>query len=111
MENLYSKATDLDPQPEFPLRTKTVFYHEMDMPPGIPELLVKDGKDARPQVAGTANMVVPPHVESSSPPVAILFILWVFGLIVWCMVFVNTNGASGKPKRRRKAGSAGFKDV
>jgi hypothetical protein len=71
--------------------------------------MVLDGEaipeqDALP-IAGTA-------VAGSSPPFMSLLILWIFGLIVWCMVFVN-NGNSGKPGRKRTARkkTGGVKDV
>lgn len=47
---------------------------------------------------------------SSAPPFMMLLILWVFGLIVWCMVFVNNGGNAGK-KRGFKKKSGGVKDV
>uniref|UniRef100_A0A7S1VEF1 Uncharacterized protein n=1 Tax=Grammatophora oceanica TaxID=210454 RepID=A0A7S1VEF1_9STRA len=112
IENMFSKPTDLDPQPEFPLRTETVFYHETEQPPGIPELEIPDGAVAPKQQQlqekssslRTGEVVAPP---SSGPPTVLLFVLWVFGLIVWCMVFVNTNsGGSKKPRRRRKGGTS-----
>jgi len=46
--------------------------------------------------------------EPNSPPVAMLFILWVFGLVVWCMVFVNQGGS---PRVKRKKRAETTKDV
>jgi hypothetical protein len=100
MENMFDKATDLDPQPEFPLRTQHVFYQQPDQPIGeLQDQVIVD------QVSAIAPAG---HVAgSNSPPLATLFILWIFGLLVWCMYYVNSKG-TGKSQGRKKGG---HKDV
>jgi len=100
MENMFDKATDLDPQPEFPLRTQHVFYQQPDQPIGE---LQDQG------IVAQESAIAPPvHVVgSNTPPLATLFILWIFGLLVWFMYFVNSKG-TGKSQGRKKEGD---KDV
>lgn len=98
LDNLFDKPTDLDPQPEYTLRTNFVYYHEE----------VQAEVDAI--VNQEPEMVSPPEIPvSNAPPASMLFTLWVFGLIVWCMVFVNQGGSGGKVRRKRK--KAMTKDV
>lgn len=111
MDNLYQDADDLDPQPEFPLRTQPTFYEPIDQPVGIQLHLGKD-----PIVGGGHEREL---VHNSNPsnefPVFTIFALWMFGLIVWCVVFsINHSGEFDKPKRRKpqnKRSSNGVKEV
>jgi hypothetical protein len=106
MDNLYEDADDLDPQPIFPLRTQPKFYEPIDQPVGI-QLELRKGP-----VLGAKKAIV--HNDSNELPVFTIFALWIFGLIVWCVVFVNHGGAFDKPSRRKvtkKRSSDGFKDV
>lgn len=109
-DNLYDEPDDLDPQPEFPLRTDLTFYEEIDQPVG---LQIDLGQD--PIVMPRSNQVVHYHEsESNELPVFTIFILWMFGLIVWCVVFVNQGGSMLQKKKRKKkkaSSSDSFKDV
>jgi hypothetical protein len=108
-ENLYQDADDLDPQPEFPLRTELTFYKEIDQP--VVGLQIEIGQDPI-LVEKTAF-----HHESTDAndlPVFTIFTLWMFGLVVWCVIFVHQGGTVQKPKRRKKkvgSSSDTFKDV
>ena len=105
IENLYDKATDLDPQPEFPLRTDFNFFVEQEPEPD--KYMVVEGDPIPEQQA----LPVVNQPNNNSPPFSMLLILWVFGLIVWCMLFVN-NGRSSRPLRKRQTKKAGGeKDV
>lgn len=106
IENIYDKATDLDPQPEFPLRTEFNFFVEQEPEPD--KYMVVDGD---PMPEQQALPVVNQPISNNSPSFSMLLILWVFGLIVWCMLFVN-NGRSSRPLRKRQTKKAGGeKDV
>lgn len=106
-ENLYENADDLDPQPEFPLRTELTFYEEIEQPVGIQVDLGQD-----PVLEHKAHVIH--HKDSNELPVFTIFTLWMFGLVVWCVVFVHQGGGAMQPKRRKKkkkGSSDTFKDV
>jgi len=108
IEHLYDKATDLDPQPEFTLRSEFNFYIESE--PEEDKFMVIDADPIQEQDAlPVANTTV---TAGGSPPFMMLLMLWIFGLIVWCMVFVN-NGSSSRPGKKRafKKKAGGVKDV
>lgn len=99
MENFYDKATDLDPQPEFTVRTKFAFFVEGE--PEVDKFMVQDGETIpQQQMQQRLDLTheIPPN---NSPPFTTLLILWFFGLIVWCMVFVNHGGSNVAPTKKR----------
>lgn len=109
-DNLYQDADDLDPQPEFPLRTELTFYQEIDQPVG---LQIDLGQD--PILEKTSTAVLDHEAtDANDLPVFTIFTLWMFGLVVWCVIFVHQGGTVQKKKRKKKkAGSSldSFKDV
>lgn len=103
MANMFERATDLDPQPEFPLRDQLVFYQQVDQQGEVhEELVIAEQKEAMTPLVHTT--------VSSDPPASTLFILWIFGLIVWCAYFINIrgNGVTHSQARKKKGGT---KDV
>jgi len=108
-DNLYEGADDLDPQPEFPLRTELTFYEEIDQPVGLQIDLGQDPVLEQRKTGALHN------AESNELPVFTIFALWMFGLVVWCVIFVNQGGSTlqkQKKRRKKKKGSAdSFKDV
>ena len=115
MENLWNKPDDLDPQPEFPLRTKLTFYKE-EVPVATLEMLEGDILPEGAQQALSQNDAPAiPAVDQPSPfpPATILGSLWIIGLIVWCMVYMNpsASGSSSESRSRRKSDKKSFKDV
>lgn len=108
VENLFDKPDDLDPQPEYPLRTSLTYYKQEDDKP-MASLEVLEGDLV---AAGADGHRVLPHGEpdldatyqSPLPPVSTLLILWIFGLMVWVMTFmnksigINGNGGSKRPR-------------
>lgn len=106
IENAFEKATDLDPQPEFPLRTQFSFFVEQESQPD--KFMVADGDPILEQKA----LPIANQQSNSSPPFTMLLILWILGLVVWCFFFVNTGGSSSRsPKRRRMKKEEVAKDV
>jgi len=106
MEYLYDKATDLDPQPIFPMREKFIYFVETEQE--IDNFIVFDG-DSNSDSQGLPSLVIS---TNNSPPLMPLLILWLFGLIAWCAVFAIPGESSEKTRRRvskKKAG--GIKDV
>jgi hypothetical protein len=97
----------LDPQPEFPLRTELTFYEEIEQPVG---LQIDLGQDP---VLEIRKVKAVHGSDSNEFPVFTILILWVFGLVVWCALFVHQGGSTKqKKKRRKKKGSSDtFKDV
>lgn len=99
-DNLHDKPDNLDPQPEYPMRTEFAFYKE---DPGMENVF--DGEtvdgEASPQAPG---QLAPAGDEHTFPSVTILLLLWVIGLCAWCGTFLGPTGkpSGGKRKRRRR---------
>lgn len=105
MENLFDKPDNLDPQPEYPLRTEFKFYEQVADAPAMLDFDVNEGKEeALDTLEHTAMNVAQPN----SPPASLIFVLWVFGLIVACVMIESPKSRKGG-SRRKKAASA--KDV
>ncbi|CAJ1966491.1 unnamed protein product [Cylindrotheca closterium] len=103
-ENLFKHPDNLDPQPEFPMRTECVFYEEEAANAASIDVLEGDimgelgeGKDGSQQTN--------PHA-SPFPSGTILFPLWIVGLVIWYMSFASTPTSRGKQSRQK----AGAKD-
>jgi hypothetical protein len=113
VDNLFDKPNDLDTQPEYPLRTELVYYKQEDQPaPNLNVVLDGDVLSMAAQDNGGVPQIPQPVViegpqPSPFPSFALLLILWVFGLVVWCMTFAN-GGAGGK--RGRKKDPSSYKD-
>ena len=110
--NLYDEPANIDAQPEYPLRTQLKFAHQpnYDLPSSLDQVALGDGNLAH-------HSTVTRSPLSKLPSASLLFLLWVFGLVVWCLLFLN-NPPSGeysstartprktKPEKRRV-----YKDV
>lgn len=98
--NLYENPDNLDPQPLYPLRDQLIFYKPMDeLSPAYPELEMYEANSESDRVdefETTTTATTP----AAGPSTSVLLVLWVFGLIVWCVMFQSPGG---KPNRRRKA--------
>jgi hypothetical protein len=119
VENLYDQPNDLDPQPEYPLRSELIFYkppgEEDALRPLVDILGATDGSGGLQNInAGSGVEALQPYT-SPFPPASIMLSLWVFGLILWCMTFMNPGrmgsggGSKGKKQRRTKINNS--KDV
>ena len=111
VDNLYDKPDDLDPQPEYALRNKMVFYKEEDWKPLIPNLDIEGsdsiGGEENPY-DGSVPKEVPQSLETSRQPSGtLLFLLWLLGLLTWCASFVGQpkQSKNGKPRRNKGTGS------
>lgn len=118
-ENLFNNPDNLDPQPEYPLRTNLTFYE----PPlssqsqaigisrqGMRSEILRE-MDERMQAADFAAD------NSSSPTGIALFLFWVFGLLVWFIMFTPNSITGGDKKKHsrpnvvRRKSSDLYKDV
>jgi hypothetical protein len=108
VDNLFDKPDDLDPQPEYPLRSELVYYKQEDQP--APNVLEGDVLSVAQGHAGGAQI---PQIEGAGnspfPSFALMLVLWVFGLVVWCMIFRNP-GAMGGAGGKRKKNPHSYKD-
>lgn len=98
MANLYDKPNDLDPQPEFPLRTELTFYHETDWQSAKQGVLEGDVAGQDPLVSSSSRNlnVAGDQVEPSPfPSATLLFVLWIIGLCAWCVVFAVPGAMNG----------------
>lgn len=108
VENLFDNPDNLDPQPEFPLRTQLTFYQQIEE--ALPDL-------------DFGNEIEKPHVKSFTPLatdgidgsssllfLALLLLLWMIGLIMWCAVFLLPSSVTRFRARKKKV-AGGSKDV
>jgi len=121
VENMFNKPDNLDPQPEFPMRTNFIYYQQPDK--AVPKIHVTINKEGNAEVkqaervlpgraGGRSDVLVELDEETNLPSLSLLFVLWVFGLLVWCVMFVNSSviaGAKKKVKKKKKQAMA--KDI
>lgn len=112
-EHLYNTPDNLEPQPEYPLRTDMIYYEQIE----DADPLIADTAMARYRALPEATLVHGPDgfdvaTQSNMPPVGVLFLFWVFGLIVWYLLFMTPKGGKTRssPRSRKKAVS-GAKEV
>ena len=108
VENFYDQPDDLDPQPEYPMRTKPIFYEQV-----VQNAPVKIAVDLKAGDVVKRNLDSHHHIDSfqrmdgveqpNLPPFSTLLILWVFGMIVWCVMFMNPGASgTGSPKKKKQ---------
>lgn len=92
MDNLYSDPDDLDPQPEYPLRTNLTFNDDREFS--------DDSQQQQHRLFGTALS----PLDARRVPYGTMFVLWVLGLVYWCHVNLSsvTHAATRKRRRRNK---------
>eukprot|EP00339_Tiarina_fusa_P005024 CAMPEP_0117014916 /NCGR_PEP_ID=MMETSP0472-20121206/12010_1 /TAXON_ID=693140 ORGANISM="Tiarina fusus, Strain LIS" /NCGR_SAMPLE_ID=MMETSP0472 /ASSEMBLY_ACC=CAM_ASM_000603 /LENGTH=492 /DNA_ID=CAMNT_0004718591 /DNA_START=24 /DNA_END=1499 /DNA_ORIENTATION=- len=106
VDNMFDEPDDLDPQPEYPLRTKMAFYREEEVkqPPSLEILGEGDVADIAKELIPNKDEQalpdsLPTTVESMYPSGTLIFVLWVFGLLAWCGLFLSVpSSTSGKSK-------------
>lgn len=113
MANLYDKPDDLDPQPEFPLRTELTFYKDEAWEPPKLEILEGDvmGEVGSPKQASSRSVVTE---QSNFPSAVLMLILWILGLCAWCSMFlqpVSSSSLRTKKSRKKSSSTKMAKDV
>jgi len=112
--NLYDEPANLDAQPEYPLRSNLKFAHQPKYDAEINSLdqaAAIGGLDRRGPVVRTNESPL-----SKLPSVSLLLLLWIFGLVLWCLLFLH-NPVSGDlpqkkiPRKAKPAKKRVFKDV
>jgi len=98
IENLYDKPDNLDPQPEFPLRTELVFYKQETWEP--PKLEILEGDLLGDEAMMSHNNNQAADDQPTFPTTILLLVLWVIGLCFWCFVFLRSTASPGL--RRKK---------
>ena len=111
--NLYDEPANLDAQPEYPLRTNLKFAHQ---PKYEVELNSLDQAAAIGELDHHAPTLTADSPLSKLPSASLLLLLWIFGLVGWCLLFLHNPPSNELPKKRapRKAKPAKkrvFKDV
>jgi hypothetical protein len=107
VDNLYANPDDLDPQPEFPLRTELTFYKEVEVEMPDLEVLVSDLHPVQQVNAAATAAVVsanPPN-QNDFPSLMSLFLLWIVGLLVWLYYAIHTMKSRSAKKRTLKKNS------
>lgn len=104
-ENLFGNPDNLDPQPEYPLRTNLIYYHPSLSSNSL--LLLDENDDGNDRIITT---------DSNSPSSGTLFLLWMVGLVVWYMVFMirsvgNENKQHARVSDLRRKPSDLYKEV
>jgi len=100
VDNLFDNPNNLEPQPEYPLRTALTYYEQIEEELPLVEFDV-DG-EAKPVVKQADAFATPVDGTASLPPASTLFVLWVFGLIVWCLMFMNPSATTKTIVSKRK---------
>jgi hypothetical protein len=109
VENLYGNPDDLDPQPEFPMRTELSYYQQVEE--ALPDLDVDiGGTVARADHLQKVD-TLRANDQPALPPLSLLLVLWIFGLIVWCILYLAPTSSNASTGSSRKNKSEGFKDV
>lgn len=118
-ENLFGNPDNLDPQPEYPLRTNLIYYTppvaSQSQSVGTSREAIRSemirGMDEQMQASDVATDV------SYVPSSGVLFLLWVCGLLVWFTMFTPNSITGGDKKRHprptvvRRKSSDLYKDV
>lgn len=104
-ENLYINPSNLDPQPEYPLRTKMIYYEQQQYLSEFQSLTIPDERN----LGGSASsheLLDRFDVSHTSalPPVSLLFVFWIVGLCAWVMVFLVPQ-LSGSASSKSRGGS------
>lgn len=100
-ENLFGNPDNLDPQPEYPLRTNLIYYRPSF---SSNSLLLLDETDDDSDRRIATN-------ENKSISVGTLFLLWLVGIAVWYMMFMKKTADSDKKSSMRRKPSDMYKDV
>jgi len=107
VENLYDKPDNLDPQPEFPLRTKMVFYKETNW--DLPKIEILEGDLFQTQQADTTTDTTPQNIPTTTtdepvvfPWAPLLLVVWIMGLVWWCSVFLRPSVRRPKGTKTKK---------
>ena len=108
VQNLFDNPDNLDPQPEFPRRSKLVFYKQ-DIQ-ALPDIDVDVGISSDLDAPVEADQYLQ-NGGTSFPSFLLLFTLWIFGLLVWCTMFVLKNASAGRKPRSKKAKLKQSKEV
>lgn len=123
--NMYDEPDNLDPQPEYALRTNLTYYEQVEhLVAASPLLALSADNTSVVEVAApygdrnpeSLRMVSEDSFETAGygrlPSLSLLFLLWCFGLVVWCTMFASTiDGTDLKRKLRKKTKEANFKEV
>lgn len=113
-ENLFTNPDNLDPQPEFPMRTKLQYYRQVEQT--VPLYDVNVGGNGDRKLPGVASDYHGDHFDPDQninmPSGSTLFVLWIFGLLVWYVMFMgpSNGGKSNGASSRKKTGHL-YKDV
>lgn len=112
-EHLYSSPDNLEPQPEYPLRTDMVYYEQVeDAFPLIADSAIAHSRSLPESTLLHGADGFDVATQSNMPPVSILFLFWVFGLIVWYLMFMAPKGGKARSSTRpRKKAVSGAKEV
>lgn len=109
VDNMYNNPNDLDPQPEFPMRTELEFFREIEVV--MPDLEVLESdlhpvSNAGGTSAESASIPASPPTVNNYPSFATMFLLWIIGLLGWGYFALRTSSAS-KPSGKQKKTSRG----
>jgi len=118
VDNLFDNPDNLDPQPEYPFRTNMIYYEQAEQSLPALNLDLPDTTErlamVSPTTAASAGLRTGPlhSIESeagSLPSATLMLTFWVFGLIVWYLLFMNPRAAAAaRPKSRKQTT---YKDV
>jgi hypothetical protein len=133
--NRYNDPDDLAPQPEYPLRTEMLYYEQVsesfaltvagDESASATGAMAQNQRGLQLPDGSTTTTLLRQHgpdgfdvaTQSNMPPIGTLVMFWLFGLVVWYLMFMTPGAKSGKDRSssavrpRKKASSLGAKEV
>lgn len=115
--NMYDKPDDLDPQPEYPLRTNLIYYQQVEQRPILPNIDLGNNTSSGSyshnfHVSNTVPRMEDLEQQGFAPSFSLLVLLWMFGLVVWCVIFFgnpppsNNTAKDGYQKLSRTMAAA-----
>lgn len=114
-DNLFSNPDNLDPQPEYPLRTHLIYYQQVTLAQSFvdAEGYAIDADRKLPASDGRGPDGFDAHATSHLPSSGVLFVFWLIGLLVWYIMYMPNSYFGGNNIRgvARKKSSNLFKDV
>lgn len=108
VENLNVNPDNLDPQPEYPLRTALTYYQQVEKAIPALDLELDENSSEVVHPDSFVHQTISSGQEVSLPPVPLLLLLWAFGLIVWYIMFIANTSQTA---RSRKKHALAHKDV
>lgn len=111
--NMLENADNLDPQPEYPLRTAFKYYQQVEeeVAPLLKLDLAEEAEGLQQSLDSFGDGAEPLPEASNLPSLPLLLVFWIFGLVVACVMADAPKVQRGARKGRSRRKAAMAKDV